>query len=64
MGNICVFHLIDANGFTDDLLETALRLESLEDWTATVQEDRAIYRVSHQKREAAFREIVLSLDLP
>jgi predicted restriction endonuclease len=47
-------------GLADDLLETALRLESLESWTATVQEDRAIYRVSRQKREAAFREIVLS----
>jgi len=47
-------------GLADDLLETALRLESLEDWTATVQEDRAIYRVSRQKREAAFRDIVLS----
>jgi predicted restriction endonuclease len=44
----------------DDLLETALRLESLEEWTATVQESRAIYRVSRQKREAAFRDIVLS----
>lgn len=47
-------------GLADDLLETALRLESLESWTATVQEDRAIYRVSRQKREAVFREIVLS----
>jgi HNH endonuclease len=45
---------------TDDLLETALRLESLEDWTATVREDRAIYQVSRQKREAAFRDVVLS----
>jgi predicted restriction endonuclease len=44
----------------DDLLETALRLESLEEWSATVQESRAIYRVSRQKREAAFRDIVLS----
>lgn len=44
----------------DDLLETALRLESLEEWTATVQESRAIYQVSRQKREAAFRDIVLS----
>src|SRR5208282_3380043 len=32
-------------GLADDLLEIALRLESLENWTATVQEDRAIYRV-------------------
>jgi hypothetical protein len=47
-------------GLADDLLETALRLESLEDWTATVQEDRAIYRVNRQKREAAFRDIILA----
>jgi predicted restriction endonuclease len=45
---------------SDELLETALRLESLEQWTAVVQEDRAIYQVSRQKREAAFRDIVLS----
>jgi hypothetical protein len=45
---------------SDDLLETALRLESLEQWTALVQENRAIYQVSRQKREAAFRDIVLS----
>jgi putative restriction endonuclease len=45
---------------SDELLETALRLESLEEWTALVQEDRAIYQVSRQKREAAFRDIVLS----
>jgi HNH endonuclease len=44
----------------DDLLETALRLESLEEWRATVQESRAIYQVSRQKREAAFRDVVLS----
>lgn len=45
---------------SDDLVETALRLESLEKWTALVQDDRAIYRVSRQRRDAAFREIVLS----
>ena len=53
-------YLSGNDGLADDLLETALRLESLEDWTATVQENRAIYRVSRQKREAAFRDIVLS----
>jgi HNH endonuclease len=44
----------------DKLIETALRLESLEKWTPFVQEDRAVYRVSPQKRDAAFRGIVLS----
>jgi HNH endonuclease len=47
-------------GLTDDLLETALRLESLEEWTPFVAEDRAVYRVSRQKRDAAFRNIVLA----
>lgn len=46
-------------GLSDDLLETALRLESLERWTPFVAEDRAIYQVSRQKRDAAFRGIVL-----
>ena len=46
-------------GLSDDLLETALRLESLEQWTPFVAEDRAVYRVSRQKRDAAFRAIVL-----
>lgn len=44
---------------SDDLLETALRLESLEQWVPFVAEDRAIYQVSRQKRDAAFSEIVL-----
>jgi HNH endonuclease len=44
---------------TDDLLETALRLESLEQWTPFVAEDRAVYKISRQKRDAAFRAIVL-----
>ena len=47
-------------GLSDDLLETALRLESLEQWAPFVAEDRAVYRVSRQKRDAAFRNIVLS----
>lgn len=46
-------------GLSDDLLETALRLESLEQWTPFVAEDRTVYRVSRQKRDAAFRNIVL-----
>jgi predicted restriction endonuclease len=47
-------------GLSDDLLETALRLESLEQWTPFVAEDRAVYKVSLQKRDAAFRNIVLA----
>jgi hypothetical protein len=47
-------------GLSDDLLETALLLESLEQWTPFVAEDRAVYKVSHQKRDAAFRNIVLT----
>ena len=42
---------------SDDLLETALRLESLEQWMPFVAEDRAVYQVSRQKRDAAFRAI-------
>jgi Predicted restriction endonuclease len=52
-------YLYGAEDISDELIETALRLESLENWTATVQEDRAIYRVNRQKRDAAFREVVL-----
>jgi HNH endonuclease len=47
-------------GLSDDLLETALRLESLEQWTPFVAENRAVYQISRQKRDAAFRNIVLS----
>jgi hypothetical protein len=47
-------------GLSDDLLETALRLESLEKWDPFVAEDRAIYHVSRQKRDAAFSGIVLN----
>ena len=46
-------------GLSDDLVETALRLESLEEWTPFVAEDRAVYQVSREKRDAAFRGIVL-----
>jgi HNH endonuclease len=44
---------------SDDLIETALQLESLEAWSPFVAEDRAVYKVSKQKRDAAFRNIVL-----
>jgi len=46
-------------GLTDDLLETALRLESLEEWAPFVAEDRAVYRISRRKRDAVFGNIVL-----
>lgn len=46
-------------GLSDDLLETALRLESLEQWVPFVADDRAIYRVSRQKRDTAFSGVVL-----
>ena len=45
---------------SDELIETALRLESLEEWVPFAAEDRAVYRISRQKRDAAFRSIVLS----
>lgn len=53
-------YLYGSEKLSDDLLETALRLESLEEWTPIVQEERAVYRVSAQKRDAAFRDVVLS----
>jgi hypothetical protein len=46
-------------GLSDDLVETALRLESLEAWTPFVAEDRAVYQVSRERRDAAFAGIVL-----
>jgi hypothetical protein len=45
---------------SDELIETALRLESLEKWVPFAAEDRAVYKISRQKRDAAFRSIVLS----
>src|SRR4051812_3415229 len=45
---------------SDELIETALRLESLEQWIPFVAEDRAVYQISRQKRDAAFRSIVLA----
>lgn len=43
----------------DELVETALRLESLEDWRPFLHEDRVLYRVTAQRRDQAFREVVL-----
>jgi hypothetical protein len=45
---------------SDDFIETALRLESLEEWVPFAAEDRAVYHISRQKRDAAFRSIVLA----
>ena len=45
---------------SDDLIETALRLESLEQWVPFVAENRAVYQISREKRDAAFRSIVLA----
>jgi hypothetical protein len=45
---------------SEELIETALRLESLEEWVPFAAEDRAVYKISRQKRDAAFRSIVLS----
>jgi HNH endonuclease len=44
---------------TEDVLEAALRLQSLEAWSPFIQEERAIYHVSRIKRDAAFRQVVL-----
>jgi hypothetical protein len=46
-------------GLTDDLVETALRLESLEAWAPFVAENRAVYQVSRERRDIAFAGIVL-----
>jgi hypothetical protein len=53
-------YLYGESELTDDLVETAVRLEALEDWTASVQEERAVYRVNRLKRDAAFRDVVLT----
>jgi putative restriction endonuclease len=44
---------------SDELIEAALRLESLEEWVPFAAENRAVYKISRQKRDAAFRSIVL-----
>jgi putative restriction endonuclease len=44
---------------TDDLLPSALRLEALEDWQPFLADDRTLYRVSANRRDRAFREVVL-----
>ena len=45
---------------SDDLVETVLRLEAFEDWRPFLQEDRVLYRVSAQRRDEAFRDVVLT----
>jgi len=52
-------YLYGKSDLADDLLETAVRLEALEEWVPTVQEERAIYRVNRLKRDAAFRDVIL-----
>lgn len=49
----------ESETLSDDLIETALQLETLERWTPFVSENRAVYRVSKAKRDTAFRSIVL-----
>jgi|APLak6261667961_1056064.scaffolds.fasta_scaffold00212_15 hypothetical protein len=44
---------------SDDLVETALRLESLEKWMPFEAVNRSVYTVTRQKRDAAFVRIVL-----
>jgi putative restriction endonuclease len=44
----------------DDLIETAIQLEALEKWAPFVAENRAVYQVSKQKRDDAFRKVVLA----
>lgn len=44
---------------SDDLIETALQLEALEDWSPFIAEERAVYKVGKLKRDAAFRNIIL-----
>jgi hypothetical protein len=53
-------YIYGKHDLADDLVETAVRLEALEDWTPVVQEERAIYQVNRLKRDAAFRDVVLS----
>jgi hypothetical protein len=59
-GEITILLGLGASDDSDELVETALRLESLEEWAPFVAEDRAVYHVSRQKRDAAFRNIVLT----
>jgi putative restriction endonuclease len=53
-------YLYGEGKLADGLVETAVRLEALEDWTAVVQEERAVYRVNRLTRDAAFRDVVLA----
>jgi predicted restriction endonuclease len=43
----------------DDMIKAALRLESLKQWAPFAKEERGVYQVSRQKRDAAFAGIVL-----
>ena len=43
----------------DELIETVLRLESLEEWQPFLREDRVLYKVNAQRRDQAFRDVVL-----
>jgi hypothetical protein len=52
-------YMYESSNLDDDLLETAVRLEALEEWTPTVQEERAIYHTNGLKRDAAFRDVIL-----
>ena len=52
-------HIDPAETLSDDLIETALQLEALEAWSPFIAEDRAVYKVSKTKRDAAFRKIIL-----
>ena len=49
----------ESETLSDDLIETALRLETLGEWSAFVASDRVVYQVSKAKRDDAFRKIVL-----
>lgn len=46
-------------GLAEAEIVPALRLEALEAWAPFVAEERAIYQVSRQKRDVAFKEVVL-----
>jgi predicted restriction endonuclease len=53
-------HAIALAAYPMSLSKQLVRLESLEQWVPFVAEDRAVYQVSRQKRDAAFRAIVLA----
>ncbi len=43
----------------DELLDTALRLEALEAWVPFIEEGKSIYKLSAEKRDNAFRGVIL-----